>query len=151
MRSFVRVVIASAVAYLAFGLVVAAMLFIPGTPHRRSLQLMALLHSYRDSPELTGAGAAFEEWLRVGRQAAWLEATVVTAIAAGIAGLLWRKRAPLSWLEVLSIVALFTAGAVWRRGPDINAPLATTVVIFGAVLAATNLRHRLGSLRAGAA
>lgn len=146
MFSLVRIVVSSVAAYLVYGLGGAVMLAIPGTPHHRSLQQMSVLDSYRNTTDLDAANAAFDEWLRIGRQAEWVEATILTALAAGAVLLLWRRKRPLSAFEIVPIVAVFIAGVMWRFGSaDVDAPLVTTVLVFTLVLSAARFRQILGS------
>jgi hypothetical protein len=145
MLSLARILVSSVAAYLVYGLGGAAMLAIPGTPHYRLLQQMFVLDSYRNTPALDAANAAFDEWLRIGRQAEWVNATILTALAARAVLLLWRRKRPLSALETLSIVAVFAAGVMWRLGSaDVDAPLVTTVFVFTFVLSAAKVRQILG-------
>lgn len=142
MASLVRILVSSVVAYLVYGLAGAAMLAIPGTPHYRSLQQMFVLDSYRSNPNLDAANAAFDEWLRIGRQAEWVEATILTALAAVAVLLLWRRSRPLSAFEIVSIVVMFTAVTMWRVGSaEVDAPLVTTVFVFASVLTAATVRQ----------
>jgi CHASE2 domain-containing sensor protein len=107
---------------------------------------VSVLDSYRNSTDNDAANAAFDEWLRIGRQAEWVEATILTALAATAVLLLWRRRRPLSAFETLSIVAIFIAGVMWRFGSaDVDAPLVTTVFVFTLVLSAARFRQILGS------
>jgi len=148
MLTLTRVVISSAVAYLIYGLAGAAMLTIPGTPHHRSLQQMFVLESYRESPDVNAANAAFDEWLRIGRQAEWVEATVLPALAAAGILLLWRRK-QLSTIEILSTVAAFTAGVMWRFGKaEVDPPLVTAGLVFAVVLAARKFRRLADSANA---
>jgi hypothetical protein len=152
MLTLARVVISSAVAYFTFGLAGAAMLLIPGTPHHKSLQQMFVLESYRESPDIDAANAAFDEWLRIGRQSEWVEATVLPTLAAGAILLLWRRKRPLSTIEIVATVAAFTAGVMWRLGAtEVDAPLVTTSVVFGLTLAAGKFRQLVGRFRGRAA
>jgi predicted cobalt transporter CbtA len=110
---------------------------------------MFVLDSYRNSPDLDAVNAAFDEWLRIGRQADWVEATILTALAAGVVLLLWRRNTSLSTVETISIVAVFIVGMMWRdRSADVEAPLATAALVFGSVLAAAKVRQFLGNHRA---
>ena len=147
MPSLARIVLSSVIAYVVYGLGRVAMLSIPGTPHYRSLQQVFVLDSYRNSTDRDAANAAFDEWIRIGRQVDWAEATILTAIAAVMVLLLWRRKRPLSSAETVSIVAVFIAGVMWRNGSGIDAPLATTALVFGSVLTAARVRHLLGSNR----
>jgi hypothetical protein len=152
MLSLARVVVSSAVAYLAYGLGGAAMLVIPGTPHYRLLQQMHVLDSYRNNPDLDAANPAFDEFLRIGRQADWAEATILSAFAAGVVLLLWRRKRQLSSVEILSIVPIFVAGVMWRSGSTrVGAALVTAAFVFGVVLATPRIRELVGSYRARAA
>ena len=68
MPSLARVILSSLAAYAVYGLGGAAMLAIPGTPHYRELQQAFVLDWYRNNPNVEAANAAFDEWLRIGRQ-----------------------------------------------------------------------------------
>jgi|SRR5688572_12463176 hypothetical protein len=122
------------VAYLAFGLTVGLMFFVPGTPHRRALEQMWVLESYRTSPEASGAGAAFDEFLRLGEQTRLVDATVVSAAAGVAVALVARASSPLVLRDIAIVVLGFLIGQMWRQGPRMTGVVLLAIAVFGAVI-----------------
>jgi hypothetical protein len=124
-----------ALAYVSVIVITVVLLVTPGTPHRRSLEAMALLESFRDSPEAPAAGAAFDEWLRIGRQMQWVDATLVPVAAALIVAAASRRRGRLAVTELFAVVLGFASVHLWRTGPGYLDPLSLMApCVFGAAL-----------------
>ena len=117
-------------AVVAFVVSGASMLWIPGTPHRRLLEQMHVLDSYRSTPEAPEAGLAFDEFLRIGTQSEVFEATVLSAIAGVTVAVAARLGGPLRIWEALFVAAGFTLIRMVRLSefvPDAMSLLGTAV------------------------
>lgn len=142
----VRAVVSAFIVYIAFATIGVLMMQIPGTPHRRSLEQAMAMAEYRGWKSLTpaqqdAANAAFDDWLRIGRQAEWVEATLMPVIAATVALFIWRETLPFRWVEIAIITLGFAILQMWRANSmSVDLPMAVGVVLLAATLALSQTR-----------
>jgi hypothetical protein len=94
------------------------MLFIPGSPHARLLQSVQVLDSTRMNPESTQADDAFLEFLRLSRQTALIESTLLPLAAAIAVTMTSKVTQPLSGRELAIVIVGFSGWLVARSGFD---------------------------------
>lgn len=76
-----------ALAVVFFGLLSAAMFYVPGSPQQRALEQMRVLHQLQHTPEEPAAIAAVNAFLELGRKGDMLESTIVAAVTGLVVGL----------------------------------------------------------------
>lgn len=130
-------------AWVAAPLLSASMLYLPGTPLRRSIEHVQVLAKYRDAPDSPGAGAAFDLFIELGRQVTWFESTVISMAVGVVVALLARWRAPLGGVEFTVVVLAFAVGRIVLGRVSVADPaLLASVVCFGVFLAAGEMLRR---------
>lgn len=129
----------------------ASMLFVPGTPLRRSIEHMRVLEKFRNTPNDPSADAAFYRFLELGRQVEWFEATVIAMAVGVVVACAARFRAPLAAVDFAAVVVGFALGRVLLLGQSVVDPaLFAGIACFGVFLGAGELMRRARALKSAA-
>lgn len=129
----------------------ASMLYVPGTPLRRSLEQIQILERFRSTPEDPRAGAAFDRFLELGRQVAWFEATLGAVAVGMLVACAARLRPPLAAVDLSAVIVGFALWHLWLRGQSVTDPaLFTSLACFGVLLGAGELIRRAKAVQSAA-
>lgn len=134
---------------LVFVVLGTAMLYVPGSPARRSIDHLFILESFRETPDAPGAGAAFDRFLELGRRWAWFDATVTTALTGVVVAAAARLGGALGSAGVAMVTLGFLIGRLaWPRGWRFEPSFVASIAVFGLVLWASE-RLRRGKEQSG--